>query len=43
VGPDRVWTVKPGDSVPGLGRIDTIVRWGKYWIVGTSSGLISSE
>jgi hypothetical protein len=42
-GPDRVWTVKPGDAVPGLGRIDTIVRWGKYWIVGTSSGIVSSE
>ncbi len=43
VGPDRVWTVKTGDAVPGLGRIDTIVRWGKYWVVGTSSGIISSE
>ncbi len=43
VGPDRVWTVKPGDAVPDLGRIDTIVRWGNYWVVGTSSGIISSE
>ncbi len=43
VGPDHVWTVKPGDVVPDLGRIDNIVRWGKYWVVGTSSGIISSE
>jgi hypothetical protein len=43
VGPDRVWTVKPGDVVPDLGRIDNIVRWGKYWVVGTSSGIVSSE
>ncbi len=40
-GPDGFWTVKPGDTLPGLGRIDTIVRWGSYWIVGTSAGLIS--
>ena len=43
VGPDRVWTVKPGDIVPGLGQISTIVRWGNRWIVATSSGLISTE
>jgi hypothetical protein len=43
VGPDRVWTVKRGDTVPGLGRIGTIVRWGNRWIVATSSGLISTE
>ncbi len=43
VGPGGVWTVKPGDVVPDLGRIDNIVRWGKYWVVGTSSGIVSSE
>jgi hypothetical protein len=43
VGPDQIWTVKLGDTVPSLGRIDTMVRWGKYWVVGTSSGIISSE
>src|SRR6516164_328299 len=26
VGPDHVWKVRTGDSVPGVGRIDTIVR-----------------
>ncbi len=43
VGPNRVWTVRRGDSVPGVGRIDTIVRWGDRWIVATSSGLISTD
>jgi hypothetical protein len=28
VGPDHVWTVRTGDTVPGVGQIDTIVRWG---------------
>jgi hypothetical protein len=43
VGPDHVWTVKTGDSVPGLGRIDSIVRWGNRWIVATTAGLISTD
>ncbi|WP_024506950.1 hypothetical protein [Bradyrhizobium sp. ARR65] len=42
-GPDRVWTVRTGDIVPGVGRIDTIVRWGNRWIVATTAGLISTE
>jgi len=43
VGPDRIWTVRTGDTVPGVGRIDTIVRWGSRWIVATTTGLISTE
>ena len=43
VGPDHVWTVRTGDTVPGVGRIDTIVRWGNRWIVATTTGLISTE
>jgi hypothetical protein len=43
VGPDHIWTVRTGDSVPGVGRIDTIVRWGNRWIVATTTGLISTE
>ena len=43
VGPDHVWTVKTGDTVPGVGQIDTIVRWGNRWIVATTAGLISTE
>jgi hypothetical protein len=43
VGPDHVWTVRAGDNVPGVGRIDSIVRWGNRWIVATTAGLISTE
>jgi hypothetical protein len=43
IGPERTWTVKRGETVPGIGRIDTIVRWGNRWIVATSSGLISTD
>ncbi len=32
VGPDRIWTVRPGDFVPAVGRIDSITRWGSRWI-----------
>jgi hypothetical protein len=39
VGADRVWTVRPGGYIPGLGRIDTITRWGSRWIVVTTSGV----
>jgi hypothetical protein len=40
VGGDRAWTVRPGDSVPALGRIDSITRWGSRWIVVTTSGRV---
>lgn len=43
VGTDGVWTVKPGDYVPGVGRIDSITRWGSRWIVITTGGLISTQ
>jgi hypothetical protein len=41
-GPNGVWRVKHGDTVPGVGRVDSIVRWGNRWIVATSKGLIST-
>jgi hypothetical protein len=41
-GPDGVWTVTRGDTVPGVGRIDSIVRWGSRWIVATAGGLIAT-
>jgi len=41
-GPNGVWRVTRGDTVPGVGRVDSIVRWGNRWIVATSSGLISA-
>ena len=42
-GPTGMWTVSVGDTVPGAGRIDSIVRWGNRWIVATSKGLITTD
>jgi hypothetical protein len=41
-GPDGVWKVARGDTVPGAGRVESIVRWGSRVIVATSMGLIST-
>jgi hypothetical protein len=41
-GPTGVFRVTQGDTVPGVGRVDTIVRWGSRWIVATTRGLIST-
>jgi hypothetical protein len=42
-GPQGTWRAARGDIVPGLGRVDSIVRWGNYWLVSTGRGLIASE
>jgi hypothetical protein len=41
-GPDGVRTAVRGDTLPGIGRIDSIVRWGNRWIVATATGLIAT-
>ena len=41
-GPDRSWKAVRGDTVPGVGRLESIVRWGDRWIVATEAGLIST-
>jgi hypothetical protein len=41
-GPNGVWEATRGDTVPGVGKIDSVVRWGNRWIVATSRGLIST-
>lgn len=41
-GPDGVRMAMRGDTVPGIGRVDSIVRWGNRWIVATDSGLIAT-
>jgi hypothetical protein len=41
-GPNGIRNVRRGDKVPGLGKIDDIVRWGSRWIVATDRGLIST-
>ena len=40
-GPDGIRTAMVGDTVPGVGRVDSIVRWGNRWIVATANGLIA--
>jgi hypothetical protein len=41
-GPYGIRRAARGDSVPGLGRLESIVRWGSRWIVVTDRGLIST-
>lgn len=41
-GPNGVWKVTPGQTVPGVGRVDSIVRWGNRLVVATTRGLIST-
>jgi hypothetical protein len=41
-GPGGIWRGGHGDIVPGVGEVNSIVRWGNRWIVATSSGLIST-
>jgi hypothetical protein len=41
-GPNGQWRVTSGDTVPGLGKVDSVVRWGTRWIVATSKGLVST-
>jgi hypothetical protein len=41
-GPNGIWRVTLGDTVPGLGRVNSIVRWGNRWIVSTTKGYCKS-
>jgi hypothetical protein len=38
-----VFQVRQGDTVPGVGRVDSIVLWGGRWIVSTATGLIATQ
>jgi hypothetical protein len=41
-GPNGIWRAKRGETVPELGKVDSIVLWGNRWIVATGKGLIST-
>jgi len=41
-GPGGIRTVSRGDMIPGVGRVESIFRWGSRPIVATSRGLIST-
>jgi hypothetical protein len=42
VGPNGIWRATAGQTVPGVGTVNSIVRWGNRFIVATSKGLIST-
>jgi hypothetical protein len=42
-GPNGIWKVARGDTIPGVGTIGSIVRWGNRWIVATSRGLVTTQ
>jgi len=41
-GPAGTWKVTLGDTVPGLGKVTSIVRWGNGWVVAMSAGYCTS-
>jgi hypothetical protein len=41
-GPDGTWRAARGDTIPRVGTIESIVRWGNRWIIVTNAGLIST-
>jgi hypothetical protein len=41
-GPDGLWRVKRGDTLPGLGQVVDIFGWGNRMIVATDKGLITT-
>ena len=40
-GPTGIWRVTPGDTLPGVGKVESYIRSNGQWIVATSIGLIS--
>jgi hypothetical protein len=41
-GPNGTWRAARGDTVPGLGKVDSIFKWGNRLMVATSRGLIAT-
>lgn len=39
----RLLEVAPGDSIPGLGRVDSIERRGRTWVVVTKQGIVTPQ
>jgi hypothetical protein len=42
-GPEGIRMAARGDTVPGVGRVESIVRWGNRWVVATANGLIATQ
>jgi hypothetical protein len=41
-GPEGIRMAARGDTIPGVGRVESIVRWGSRWVIATASGLIAT-
>ena len=41
-GPDGITMAARGDTIPGIGRVESIVRWGSRWVIATANGLIAT-
>jgi hypothetical protein len=42
-GPDGIRMAARGDTIAGVGRVESIVRWGSRWVVATANGLIATQ
>ena len=42
-GPRGIVEVAVGDTIPGLGRVQTITRSGRRWVVATTKGVITPQ
>jgi len=42
-GPDGIRMAARGDTIPGVGRVESIVRWGNRWVIATAGGLIATQ
>jgi len=42
-GPSGTLRVTRGDTVPGLGKVTSIVRWGNGWVVAATAGYCTSS
>lgn len=42
-GPDGITMAARGDTIPGVGRVESIVRWGNRWVIATANGLIATQ
>jgi len=41
-GPEGISMAARGDTIPGVGRVESIVRWGSRWVIATANGLIAT-
>ena len=42
-GPNGITMAARGDTIPGVGRVESIVRWGNRWVIATANGLIATQ